>query len=201
MLSFVFPSVGILSRIDVPVCTQRSLELLWNGCVNVLSKLSSWFPAMTTLYRCGSCAVWHTDSIVFHCSYKFQPFLLPIQLLNSWTSSILPHFVKSPACINMSPSGTSNLMWGVKLWVSATIKRMFQWAFLWWFTEYGSLLPDIQTIRTLLSGTSAFGGFIAIFMTRWVFSVLIAFHAAVGSADRRCTSTGIDLIWPVKHQF
>lgn len=93
---------------------------------------------------------------------------LPIHVLNSMTSSLRPHLVKSPACMKISPSGMSNLMCGVNECVSL-----------------------IHTTRTLLLGISELGGFIVIFITRCVCLASKSRHAAVGSCVNSCTTIDI----------
>lgn len=53
-VSFDIPKVGISSSILVPVCFWWSPPVCTEkGFVNVGSKLSSWFPAITILCLCG----------------------------------------------------------------------------------------------------------------------------------------------------
>lgn len=102
-VSFLCPSSGILSRrlARNPWLERCVFVLLDTGLLNDGSKLSSWFPAITSLCLCGS---------------------VPSHSLNSTISGSFPHAEKSPAWIKISPSGTSNFRWRVNAWVSKRIE-------------------------------------------------------------------------------
>lgn len=168
---------GIPSYCPVWVCRPTSMCLCADVCLAQHRSRDSGTDAWTfrqnsvrdfrqwLAYVCAAIDLFEAQLISTHAFAVWFICLsvLPIHALNSTTSSLRPHLVKSPACMKMSPSGISNLMCGVSECVSL-----------------------IQTTRTLLSGMTAFGGFVVIFITRCVLTSWR--HASVGSFVNSCTS-------------